>query len=478
MSGTESIGKTAVKAGFWYTISSVAIRAIGIITSPIYTRMLSEGDYGIANTFNVWIEIFNVFTCLCIVYSIGRAKIDFKDRFDEFMSSLQALSSSFAFCMLIVAAIFREQLSALMKYEVPLIIVLFVYLIISPSVEYMLQKYKYEYAYKKSIITSAVICIGTVVMSILLMLVFNNARYVGKILGALSMTFLVGIYFYYKILKQGKTFFNKEYWIYALKIGLPMIPHALSLILLAHIDTIMIRELCSDQEAGWYSWGYGIATMLSMFTNAIGQAWLPWLYEQLDAGNRDQIRVANKKLLVLGVFLTVGFIMVAPEIVMILGSEDYWVAKMVIPPVALGTLAQYYYTNYVNIELFYKKTPLIAASSIMAAVLNVVLNYVAISRFGYIAAAYTTLICYLFLMLFHYIATRFVLKEKVYANIFMFFMMALALVIGLALTMLYDTILPRYAFATVILGIFAIIKRRDIMYGVNIVKNRFGKTRD
>ena len=104
--------------------------------------------------------------------------------------------------------------------------------------------------------------------------------------------------------------------------------------------------------------------------------------------------------------------------------------------------------------------------------MNVVLNYVAISRFGYIAAAYTTLICYLFLMLFHYIATRFVLKEKVYANLFMFSMMALALIIGLVLTMLYDTIFIRYAFAIVILGIFAIIKRRDILLGIDILKKK------
>lgn len=471
----ESRGRTAVKAGFWYTIASVGIRAVGIITSPIYTRMLTPGDYGIANIFNSWIEIINIFTCLCIVYSIGRAKLDFKDRFDEYMSSLQSLSSSFAFFVLILALIFRNQLSAWMKYEVPLVIVLFVYLVISPSVEYMLQKFKYEYNYRSSILVSAVICIGTVILSIVLMLVFNNARYIGKILGALSMTFLLGICFYIKILKQGKVFYKKEYWLYALRMGLPMIPHALALVVLGQVDRIMIKDIVGEAEAGLYAWGYGIATLLSIFTNAIGQAWLPWFNEQLDIDECSKIREANRKLIVLGVFLTLGFITVAPEIVCILGSRDYWSAKMIIPAVALGTLAQYFYTNYVNLELFYKKTPLIALSSVLAAALNYVLNWIAIPRFGYQSAAYTTLISYLFLMLFHYIATRKIAGKRVYANLFIFSMMALALILGFALCLCYDTIILRYILAAVILGVFAIIKRRDILYGIGILKKRIGK---
>ena len=127
-------GKLVLKSGIWYTVSSIAIRAVSIITSPIYTGMLSTSDYGIANTFNSWIEIFNIFTCLCVVYSIGRAKLDFPDKFDEYLSCLQGLSSSFAAVVLLAAVLLREQISVWIKYEVPLVIVLFAYLVVYPSV--------------------------------------------------------------------------------------------------------------------------------------------------------------------------------------------------------------------------------------------------------------------------------------------------------------------------------------------------------
>lgn len=470
-----------VKSGIWYTVSSIAIRAVAIITSPIYTSMLSTSDYGMANTYNSWIEVFNILTCLCVVYSIGRAKIDYGDKFDEYMSSLQTLSSSFAFVVLIFVTIFREQISALIKYEVPLVIALFVYLCIYPSVEYTLQKCRYEYKYKENILISAITCVATVVFSITFMLLFNDKRYIGKILGTILPTFLMGLFCYIRILKRGKTLYNKEYFIYALKFGLPMIPHAFALVILAQIDRIMIKDICGPADTGLYTFGYGFATLLSIFTNAIGQAWLPWFNEQLNVDNKKGISEIQKKLVLLGIFLTIGFITVAPEALIVLApnGRDYWIAKWVIPPVALGTLAQYFYTNYVNLELFRKKTPLIAASSILAAVVNYGLNYLAIPRFGYLSASYTTLISYIFLMIFHYIATRFVLKEHVYKDSYMFIGFTISIMIGMFIMYFYNdgarNIISRYLSAVIILGIFAIVKRNDIMTLYAYIKKKYMK---
>ena len=139
MANDKDNGNTVVKSGIWYTIANVSIRAVAIITTPIYTGMLTTADYGKANTYNSWIDVFNVFACLCVVYSIGRAKLDFRDKFDEYMSALQGLSSSFGLVLLILAFIFRKALSGWIRYEVPLAVGLFAYLCVSPSVEYMMQ---------------------------------------------------------------------------------------------------------------------------------------------------------------------------------------------------------------------------------------------------------------------------------------------------------------------------------------------------
>ncbi len=479
MNDDKEKGSKVVKSSIWYTIANVSIRAVAIITTPIYTGMLTTADYGRANTFNSWIDVFNVFACLCVVYSIGRAKLDFPDRFDEYMSSLQGLSSSFGFILLVLAFIFRESLSGWIHYEVPLAVGLFAYLCVAPSVEYMMQKCRYEYRYKENILISVITCVGQVALSILLMLLFNDRRYIGKILGVMLPTAIMGIVFYIRFIVKGKVFYNREYWTYALKIGLPMIPHALALILLAQMDRIMIKGICGDGDAGLYIFGYSFATLLMIFTNAIGQAYLPWFNETLFDGERDRIRQIQKKLVLLGCFLSFGFIAVSPEALMILSisNNSYWIAKYVVPPIVLGTLAQYFYTNYVNVEIFCKKTSIIAMGSCLAALINYILNYAFIPRFGYIAAAYTTFASYIVLMLMHYIMVRFVLKEQVYDDLYMFAAMIVMTLIGILYLLLYGDgigmIMLRYAVTILTVVIFAIAKRRDIITLINYVKKRF-----
>ena len=479
MNDDKEKGSKVVKSSIWYTIANVSIRAVAIITTPIYTGMLTTADYGRANTFNSWIDVFNVFACLCVVYSIGRAKLDFPDRFDEYMSSLQGLSSSFGFILLVLAFIFRESLSGWIHYEVPLAVGLFAYLCVAPSVEYMMQKCRYEYRYKENILISVITCVGQVALSILLMLLFNDRRYIGKILGVMLPTAIMGIVFYIRFIVKGKVFYNREYWTYALKIGLPMIPHALALILLAQMDRIMIKGICGDGDAGLYIFGYSFATLLMIFTNAIGQAYLPWFNETLFDGERDRIRQIQKKLVLLGCFLSFGFIAVSPEALMILSisNNSYWIAKYVVPPIVLGTLAQYFYTNYVNVEIFCKKTSIIAMGSCLAALINYILNYAFIPRFGYIAAAYTTFASYIVLMLMHYIMVRFVLKEQVYDDLYMFAAMLVMTLIGITYLLLYGDgigmIMLRYAVTILTVVVFAIAKRRDIITLINYVKKRF-----
>ena len=484
MANERAGGNKVVKSGIWYTIANVSIRAVAIITTPIYTGMLTTADYGRANTYNSWIDVFNVFACLCVVYSIGRAKLDFADKFDEYMSALQGLSSSFGLILLVFAFIFREALAGWIHYEVPLAVGLFAYLCVSPSVEYMMQKCRYEYRYKENILISVITCVGQVALSITLMLVFSDARYIGKILGVIIPTAVMGIVFYIRFIVQGKVFYNRQYWTYALKIGLPMIPHALALILLAQMDRIMIKDIIGDADSGLYIFGYSFATLLMIFTNAIGQAWLPWFNETLFAGERDRIKNIQKKLVMLGCFLSFAFIVAAPEALMLLSisNNTYWIAKFVVPPIVLGTLAQYFYTNYVNVEIFLKKTPIIAIGSCAAAGINYLLNAAFIPRYGYIAAAYTTLASYLVLMIMHFVMVRFVLCEKVYDDAYMFIAMGVMILTGLAFLNLYGDgigyVMIRYGLAIAIFAVFAIINRRDIITLANYAKKRFlGKDR-
>ena len=82
----------AIKAGLWYTLSNMLIKSIGIITAPIFTRLLTTSDYGKINNFISWQSILIIFWGLGLEYSIGRAKLDFNTDFSNYTSSILSLS--------------------------------------------------------------------------------------------------------------------------------------------------------------------------------------------------------------------------------------------------------------------------------------------------------------------------------------------------------------------------------------------------
>jgi len=468
---SESPNKV-LKSGLWYIISNIMIRAVGIITSPIYTRLLSPEEKAFADNFNSYVTIFTTVTCLCLIYSVGRAKLDFPDKFDEYMSAIQALSSGFGILVLCIVCTQLQRLSILMQYQKLEIFLMFLYLVVFPSIDYKQYKYRFEYKYKENIAISVIICISTVIMSILLILGMPDDKAFAKILGTVLPGMIVGLWCYVTLLKRGRVLYNKEYWIYALKIGLPMIPHGLALNILNKIDAIMIMNIIGAHDGGLYTTGYSIAILLSVITNAIGQAWLPWFNEKLYEGDREAIREKNMLLMLLGCVMTLGFIVVGPEVIKILTAPAYWACMYVIPPVAVGTLCQYFYTNYVNLELYHKKTAIIAVNSIIAALINVGLNSVCIPKFGYLAAAYTTVAGYFVLLILHYISTRWILGEKLYQDVKYLGLLIVTGMCGIGLLAVYDNWLIRYAVSIFVFALIVIVRRKDVMLLVDVAKNR------
>ena len=465
-------GGTAVRSGFAYVLSNVLIRAVGIITAPIYTRLLTTAETGYANNFNNYVSIFSVVTGLCLIYSVGRAKLDFREDFDKFMSSIQALSSAFSLILLVLIMVLFPADGTLLQFPRIVIFMLFAYLTVFPSIDYMQYKYRFEYKYRENIAISVIITVTTVVMTILLLLFAPGEKGFLKIVGTVVPGAAVAVWCYVNLAAKGKVFFNKEYWLYALKIGLPMIPHGLALILLSRIDVSMISEIHGFSAVGLYTSGYTIGTLLMFVTNAVGQAWLPYFNEHLYNSDYELIKEKNRLLMIYGCVLTLIFIAAAPLAVKILFAKSYWDSMWVVPPVALGTLCQYFYTNYVNAELFHKKTFLIALNSCIAAVINIGLNAYFIPRFGYISAAYTTLAGYFCLMILHFIAVRLILKMKLYDDALYFGMLVLTCALGIITALLYPYPLIRYPLFIILAGVLFFFRRKDLALLISVIRKR------
>lgn len=88
----EEMGKSAVKAGLWYTIGNIALKGCAFLTLPVFTRLLSTSDFGVYNAYIAYEQIFTAILGVGFYGTIKNAKLDFKENFKKYLSSIVFLS--------------------------------------------------------------------------------------------------------------------------------------------------------------------------------------------------------------------------------------------------------------------------------------------------------------------------------------------------------------------------------------------------
>jgi O-antigen/teichoic acid export membrane protein len=454
------------KASFWYVVSNILQKGVSIIVIPIYTRLMSPEQYGVVSIFFSWYSIISIFTTLNMWnYVINNGMIKYAQDRDGFITSLLGLSSSITIAWFVIYLIFNVFWSRIFDISFGLMLIMFLELLFMPSFEYWNAKNRYDYHYKPIVISSLSISIAIPLASIPLIM-SNENKAQAAITARVLVSVLVYLVPFILIIKKSRLFFKREYWKFALGFNLPLILHFVSTIVLGQSDRIMIGRIVSEDKAGIYSLAYSIASVISIFHRSINSSFVPWTYKKIhDNQRRDISRTANFLLLVMGgiIFL---FILIAPELVSIIAPSEYHEAIYCIPPIASSVFFMFLFNLFANIEYYYEQTKFVMLASISGALLNIILNAICIPLFGYMAAAYTTLVCYVLFALGHYIfmkivCRRFMPGKKIYNERFIFILSLLLIINSFAMAPLYDYWHIRYAF--LMLAVVVIIKKRILI---------------
>lgn len=235
----------AFKAGVWYTISSLLVKSISIISTPIFTRVLTKSDYGTAATFNTWYSLLFIICSLNVGYSIGRAKVDFGEKFDEYIATLRVL------CMVVTGTIgvviftfwrFFEDIIGLNRESV---VLLLIYLMAGTAISLEQGRYRFRYQYKQNIVISLYTAVSTVAVSLLFIFTMDQNLYMGKILGTVIPAVALSLIIWVRSLMRKELHVRKEYLKYGLALSLPLIVHSLSVYILGQSDRLMIKNICN-----------------------------------------------------------------------------------------------------------------------------------------------------------------------------------------------------------------------------------------
>lgn len=404
---------TRAKASIWFAVTSIMQKGVAFITVPIFTRLLTAEEYGIYNVYLSWLQIFTIITSLYLyhgVFNNGMTKYD-NDR-DVYISSMQGLTLSITVLVSIVYYFNYNYWSELLGLSPIMIALMFVEMAVTPAFFFWSGRQRFENKYRLLVALTVAKSIINPVLGLIMVFVSENkalARVESVVITELAFCGILMIYQF----KKGKHFFVAKYWKYALTLAIPLIPHYLSGVILNQGDKIMIDHMVGKSEVAYYSVAYSIGMLVQIITRAINNTLTPWLYTKIKETKYNDIIMPVNYVLVITFVISVLLMMVSPELISFFGPKSYESAAYVVPPVAASVFFIFLYNLLALPEFYFEKTRFLAVSSIIAAIVNILLNYVFIKEYGYIAAGYTTLACYVLYSIGHAIVSRKVLIKEI-----------------------------------------------------------------
>lgn len=438
-----------IRAGLWYTIGNMLIKGIPFLTLPLFTRLMSTSDFGIYNTYISYESVLGIILGFGISGTVKIAKTDFKDNFEQYVSSVFRLLLFCGGILLLIVNIAGIFLDVEKSWLNPFILNLLVLQSISTAIYGVMScKYVIEGDYLRNLSIAFVMTGVNVGSSLFLCYTLMSAnRADARILGTCMGAVLTASYIILSQRRKAKLVQNREADRYALKLGLPLIPHQLSVSLLSQCDRIMIQAMVGNSQAGIYGLAVNITMVISVILSSVDNAWTPWFYRLLREKEYGELKKKNNLLVVLFMILTSGSLLVGPDVIRITAEQEYWDSIYAFIPLTVSVFINFMYIFSVGIEYFHKKTGYISSTTLICTVSNILLNYILILRYGYIAAAYATCLSKLLLFILHYIRAKRLLRDDIVSLKYLIVNLIFVCLAGASTVIFINQVMIRYLLA-------------------------------
>ena len=457
------------RASFVYLCVSIVQKGLSFLTTPIFTRLMTSAEFGTVSVFFSLEQLIGTVAMFCLsagCFDIGMQ--EYKNDRDTFCFSLLVLSNLVTVVTGIVLFALYPVAKNLLGISMPLLGIMFVVFIFQPAFTFWTRRERFEYHYKMPGILTVISAILASGIAVICIIFLPENRIAARILGQLIPLIILYIAFWAYIGKKANFRINRDYIKFAFWFNLPLIPHYLSSYILNSSDRLMINGMVGPSQAGYYSLAYSVSALVTVVWTAINSSLVPYVLEKYEHKQYKEVSDVVLPILTFFAAICLAIILVAPEIVGVLGTREYKESMYVIPPVIGGVFFQSLYYVFTNVLYYLKKPRIVMYASLSSAALNLLLNYIFIKKFGYIAAGYTTLACFALQASVDYIVVKKIMKQDIYDRKYLLLLTISVLVISLLSNALYSFSIIRYVVLAAIIIILWI--KRDIVF--NLMKKK------
>ncbi|MBR4864478.1 MAG: oligosaccharide flippase family protein [Oscillospiraceae bacterium] len=404
-----------VKASVAYTACSILQRCLSMVTMPLFTRILTQEQYGQFTLYTTWMNILTIFITLNLAYgSFPKAMVRFEKDRTGYVAAVQNITVLLGGIFLLLYLPLQNLWNPILDLPTPIVLLMVGEMIFQCALLCWYGQRRFENKYKSVVFVTLAVAVTAPLLAFILVSCSEDKGY-ARIMGYSFVNIAVGLIFFVTALIRGKGGVKKEYWKYALCFNIPLIPYYLSQVVFNQSDIIMIEHLSgahSTDNVAMYGVAYNLATLMTFVLNSINGSYVPWFYGKIKEKKGEDNRPLANSIAILMAFLLLAVIAVAPELINILAADGYEAAVWVVPPVAMSILLLFYAQLFINLEFYFERKTMLVWGSIGSAVINIVLNWLLIPVFGFVAAGYTTLASYIVFAVANYIAVRVIAKQE------------------------------------------------------------------
>lgn len=462
------------KATLWFFICNNLLKCLSLLTTPIFTRILSTEQFGIFNTYMSWVQIVTILSTLRLDYGIfNKGMTQFSDDKENYTASMQSTTSILTILLLILYLLFQSPINKITGLTTTLSLGLFVEVFFTNAISFWTIRQRYDFKYKCVILVSISMALCNTFFGIIAVLLTNHSG-TGRIISTILIQCCFGCIIYVRNYIHSTQKFVLKYVKFAILFNLPLIPHYFASFILDQFDRIMIMKLANYSAVGIYSIAYSTGYAIKIITSTLNNTLLPWQYRKLKEQDYNTLSQCVHSITKFVLICFIIYMTFSPEVISLIASSEYRHAMYILPPVTASAFLIFLYELYANVEFFYGANKATMFIAIIGATINIILNYLFIPRLGYVAAAYTTLISYCFFTFVHYICmNRVVQKNTNSKRIFAFsnLLINMFTIIGYAIIVnfIFEYHLIRYGLAILLL-IYVFLQKKEIFKFLTLLK--------
>ena len=266
-----------IKASLWYILSNTLSRAVTLLATPVFTRLLTPAEYA---AYPLYVSYMGIFTVLATLELPGTITYSGLSRFSDnegrgFMLSALLCEALLSTVFMLVYLPLKNTVNSITGMGTVLTLILILQVFLNSAEGLYLSKKRYLGSYKWVTFANGITGIATPLLSILL--IIRGMRAGARIISGLSVSVILVSYVAYRLVREGRGLVRREHFKYIFSLALPMLPHYLALSVTAGIDKIMISSLLGEGALGKYSAAFSIGFSVSLIGSGLQMALMPWM---------------------------------------------------------------------------------------------------------------------------------------------------------------------------------------------------------